>query len=203
MTAEGPEAREELRGVLVALRRRVDDHFAAAVARTPSAFACREGCDRCCHQRFGVFEVEAAVLREALAELEVRDPELRARVRRQADDPAHGRRCALLVDGRCAVYEARPTICRSHGLPILAEEPAEVGAQGSRGRVDHCPLNFTDGSTPPAASVLRLAAVNQPLAVLATLWQRAEGAGAGVGTSAESGGRVDLAALARGGLDGE
>ncbi|HEY8379938.1 MAG TPA: hypothetical protein VIK91_25785, partial [Nannocystis sp.] len=49
-------------------------------------------------------------------------------------------------------------------LPIAVADPAP--------RVDHCPLNFTAGPPPPA-SVLRLDAVNQPLAVLAALWQRA------------------------------
>lgn len=181
----------ELRGVLVQLRRRVDDHFEAAVARTPEAFACGPGCDRCCHQRFGVFEVEAAAIREALAALAIADPPLRARVRAQADDPAHQDRCALLVDGRCSVYAQRPLICRSHGLPIAAEDEAS-----GQLRIDHCPLNFTGGpsassTAPPAASVLRLAAVNQPLAVLAALWLAAHGI-------ADAGRRVDLAALARG-----
>jgi Fe-S-cluster containining protein len=191
-------AAPELRAALVQLRARVDAHFDAAVARTPAAFTCREGCDRCCHQRFSVFEVEAAPLREALTALGRRDPELRARVRAQAGDPAHSDRCALLVDGRCAVYSARPLICRSHGLPVAVD--AESGGL----RLDCCPLNFRgEGDDavapsgarrrfepqPPRASVLRLAAVNQPLAVLAELWRAASPDGARPL-------RVDLAELA-------
>lgn len=156
--------RPALAAVLVQLRSRVDAHFDAARARSPAAFACRAGCDSCCHQRFGVFAAEAEPIRRALADLAVRTPVLRARIRRQADDPAHHDRCALLVDGACAVYDERPLICRSHGLPIAVADPAP--------RVDHCPLNFTAGAPPPA-SVLRLDAVNQPLVVLATLWDRA------------------------------
>ena len=159
--------RGELAAALVQLRRRVDDHFAAAVQRSPGAFACREGCDACCHRRFSVFGVEAAALREALTALAAADPPLRARIRAQADDPAAQGRCALLVDGRCSVYAARPLICRSHGLPIAVED------ESGRVRVDACPLNFREGPPPPA-SVLRLAALNQPLAVLAELWRRGE-----------------------------
>lgn len=170
---ESPD-RPALRSTLVQLRRKVDAHFDAAVARTPDAFACRRGCDSCCHQRFSVFAIEAAALRESLARLGAADPDLRARIREQADDPAHRHHCALLVDGVCAVYDERPLICRAHGLPTLAD-----------GAVDHCPLNFTAGP-PPAASVLRLDAVNQPLAVLATLW-----------TGDRSLVRIDLADLAR------
>jgi Fe-S-cluster containining protein len=186
--------RPELAATLVQLRRRVDAHFAAAVARSPSAFQCGPGCEACCHVRIGVFAVEAAPIRDALAELAVRDPQLRARVRHQADDPAHADRCALLVDGRCAVYDARPLICRSHGLPIAAEPLATSGKPDLQ--VDHCPLNFQN-EPPPRASVLRLDAVNQPLSLLATLWSAStEPSGSPVdGSPADT--RIDLADLAR------
>jgi len=174
--------RDQLRGVLVQLRRRVDDHFAAAAQRSPRDLTCAAGCAACCHQRIGVFEVEAAVLREALAELAITDPERRARVRRQADDPAAEGRCALLLDGRCAVYAARPLICRSHGLPIAIESGDDPAP-----RVDHCPLNYQE-APPPPASVLRLAAVNQPLALLAALWSP---------DAPDAAIRVELAELAR------
>ena len=36
-----------------------------------------------------------------------------------------------MLDGQCAIYEARPLICRTHGLAI-----------GVDGGLDHCPLNF-------------------------------------------------------------
>jgi hypothetical protein len=163
-----------LRSTLVQLRRKVDAHFAAAVQRSPDAFACRRGCETCCHQRFSVFAIEADAIRGSLARIGTKDPALRARIREQADDPAYLHHCALLVDGVCAVYDERPMICRSHGLPTLAD-----------GAVDHCPLNFTT-APPPAASVLRIDAVNQPLAVLATLWE---------GDRSTS--RVELADLAR------
>lgn len=171
--------RPELAATLVQLRRRVDAHFDAALARSPAAFQCGPGCETCCHVRIGVFTVEAAPIAAALVRLATSDPALRARVRAQADDPGHADRCALLVDGRCAVYDDRPLICRSHGLPIAADPP----------RVDHCPLNFRE-EAPPRASILRLDAVNQPLSVLATLWDAG-------GRSPAEAPRVDLADLAR------
>jgi Fe-S-cluster containining protein len=154
---------------LVRLRTRVDEHFAQAMARTPEQFACQAGCESCCHQRFSVFEVEAAPIREALAQLARSDPEARRRVRERGQDPGL-RACALLLDGRCTVYEQRPLICRSHGLPIGVRESDEPG---SPLRLDHCPLNFRDlehgDRDIPRASVLVLDAINQPLAVLAEL----------------------------------
>jgi uncharacterized protein len=159
-----PDAKGHARAALVTLRRRVDDHFAAALARSPGHMECRVGCSRCCHQRFGVFEVEAHRVRTALSRLGRSDPALRERVRRQADDPAALHHCALLVDERCAVYDERPLLCRTHGLPTRLREHPE-GEPTVRG----CPLNFTAGD-PPQSSVLELAAVNAPLSVMARMW---------------------------------
>lgn len=157
-----PGARDHAGTALVTLRRRVGEHFAAALARSPGQMQCREGCSRCCHQRFGVFEVEAHRVRTALARLSRSDPALRERVRAQADDPAAMQRCALLVDDRCAVYEERPLLCRTHGLPTRVRDHEGESLQG-------CPLNFTS-EDPPAASVLELQAVNAPLSVMARMW---------------------------------
>lgn len=87
-----------------------------------------------------VFAVEAAAVREAIDTL----PEpLRQRLAQQArdvlemearDEPAV---CPMLVNDRCSIYESRPLICRTQGLPLLLEaEDGEV-------EVDFCPLNFT------------------------------------------------------------
>lgn len=146
------EEREAAAAALVTLRRRVDDHFAAAIERGPGgAMLCREGCDQCCRVRISVFGIEADRIALALRGL---DPELRERARAQA---AHASHCALLVDGRCVVYEDRPLICRSHGVPAIAE-----------GETTCCPLNFTEAPAPPA-SVLALDAINQPLSVMAQM----------------------------------
>ncbi len=144
------------RGALVTLRSRVDAHFEAAAHEAGEQMRCARGCAQCCHVDLSVFEVEAALVRDALAALPATT---RARVRAQADQTRH---CAMLLDGLCAVYAQRPLICRSHGTAVLLED----------GRVEHCELNFTDA--PPAkASVLRLAAINEPLSVMATLWDGA------------------------------
>lgn len=174
-----PPARDEAGSALIVLRRRVDDHFDAALRRSPGQMQCREGCAQCCHQRFGVFEVEAHRIRGALARLGRRDPTVRERVRRQADDPAARHHCALLVDDRCAIYGEHPIICRTHGLPTRVRDPE--GKHSLQG----CPLNFTTSTQPPpASSVLDIEAVNAPLSVMARMW---DGAGQ----------RIELTELAR------
>jgi len=49
--------------------------------------------------------------------------------------------CPLLVESRCSVYESRPLICRTQGLPLLIQ--IEGGADEGEAEVDFCPLNFT------------------------------------------------------------
>ena len=45
--------------------------------------------------------------------------------------------CPLLVDDQCSIYDSRPIICRTQGLPLLFE------AEDGNLEVDFCPLNFT------------------------------------------------------------
>ena len=123
------------------------------------AFRCGPGCASCCHRRIEVFAVEAEPIATELAMLAARDPDLRARIRRQADDPEHSQICPLLVEDRCSVYDARPLICRSHGLPVLVNTDAGPA-------VSVCPLYF-DAQEIPGASILNLEALIAPLAVLA------------------------------------
>jgi len=177
MTSAPDDPRAVARAALPVLRTRVDQHFARALAQSPDEMQCREGFDRCCHVRLSVFSLEAERIAAALAHLSSTDPELRAAVRRQADDPAATDRCAMLVRGRCAIYDERPLICRSHGVPVRVEAPGEPPSQTC------CPLNFTQVD-PPASSVLRLEALNQPLVVMARMYDAAAP-------------RVELAALAR------
>jgi hypothetical protein len=119
------------------------DRLAARLAsRYARHLACRAGCSGCCHHHLSVFPVEADAAREAIEAL---PPEIRAVVerqareitRREADDQPVA--CPLLVEDRCSIYEARPLICRTQGLPLL------IQIEGGDGEpeVDFCPLNFT------------------------------------------------------------
>jgi Fe-S-cluster containining protein len=98
------------------------------------------GCAGCCHHHLSVFAVEAE---KARAAIETLPAPIRARVEEQAREAikreAQGEQvaCPLLVDDRCSIYESRPLICRTQGLPLLME--AEDGGL----EVDFCPLNFT------------------------------------------------------------
>lgn len=119
------------------------------------AITCREGCDGCC-RHFSVFLVEAVSIALAVGSL----PEEKQRfLRRRVEWMKDGDICPLLVDGSCAVYDHRPVICRTHGLPILIREGEEV-------RVDFCPKNFSGTETLNGDAVIDLERLNQTLAAI-------------------------------------
>ncbi|QUV99508.1 YkgJ family cysteine cluster protein [Chloracidobacterium sp. MS 40/45] len=124
------------------------ERFAAVLRqRFPASITCRLGCTGCCQQHLTVLPIEAAALREYVARL---DAPTRARLRQQAQAAREQEMapmpttpavpCPALVDGACAVYPARPVLCRTHGFPLLyLDEDDPTG-----GILDVCPLNFTD-----------------------------------------------------------
>lgn len=134
------------------------ERFAAVLrARFPTAITCRLGCTGCCRQHLTVSPIEADRLRRFVAAL---DAATKARLRRQAQatrqreallfrdappqpttfppEPEQSVPCPALLDGACAVYPARPVICRTHGFPLLYLDDDDNGL------LEICPLNFTD-----------------------------------------------------------
>lgn len=118
----------------------VDELTAKLSTRYASHLVCQAGCSGCCHHHLSVFPIEADAVREAIAALPEQDRSvIEQQARKVIEREAKGEpvACPLLVENRCSIYEARPLICRTQGLPLLLE--AEDGEQ----EVDFCPLNFT------------------------------------------------------------
>jgi Fe-S-cluster containining protein len=112
---------------------KVDAFFSRTLGRHASDMRCGSGCADCCHTRLTVTQVEADAIREHVAGLPDRDRVALVTRAAAADD---GRCAALTEDNRCAIYAARPVVCRSHGAPIRMRE-------GSLPVVRSCFRNFT------------------------------------------------------------
>ncbi len=107
------------------------------------ATACRAGCDACCHHLVPITPSEATRLREVAADLpavtraavthrlednleRLDEAGLLELLRDLESAPADGRAwlaeayaaekvaCPFLEDGRCVIYDERPTACRAH-----------------------------------------------------------------------------------------
>ena len=148
---------------LRALRHKLAHHAARLERLHAPHLACRRGCDGCCQTERTVSPVEFRALSDAVEGL----PEsTRARLAAQVD----AEHCTLLLDGACAMYDERPLICRSHGLPMVME-----------GHRDVCPLNFTDGDIGELADdeVLSVDALTAILIAVNQLYAQEEGEDAG------------------------
>jgi Fe-S-cluster containining protein len=135
-----------------------DRFFSKVAAEQPAALACRLGCTLCCH---GLFEISAADVSTIAQGLAAIDPEVRralvARAETLIEKTAHPplRECspeekeafftradnepcpALGPAGACLIYEHRPLVCRTFGLPIR---------DGAKFLGEECELNFTAAS---------------------------------------------------------
>jgi Fe-S-cluster containining protein len=138
---------------------------------------CRAGCSGCCQHHLSVFPVEAAGISAAIQAL---PDETQRRLKRQAtetierESQSKAVACPMLINDKCAIYEARPVICRTQGLPLLYE--TEDGEQV----VDFCPLNFTaEHATDELdeARLVPLETLNLRLAAVNLHFCRAQGVG--------------------------
>lgn len=89
--------------------------------------ACKMGCDLCCMD-YNIFPIEFYSILEALKKKEFK-----------VDLPSVNMTdtCVFLKDHKCTIYDERPIICRTHGLPLLFmndDDNWELSA---------CELNFT------------------------------------------------------------
>lgn len=88
---------------------------------------CKKGCSSCC-MNFCLLPVEFHFILEHLKDELV-----------ELNRSAENDQCVFLVNNACSIYQYRPIICRSHGLPILFMDD-----EGENWNLSFCPLNFDD-----------------------------------------------------------
>jgi Fe-S-cluster containining protein len=141
-----------------AILNHADSHFAEVTAAQPGNLQCGRGCSLCCHGLFGIAEADLAMVAEGLEALDGRTrraiidraekiieqykhPDLRdcsPREKERFFKRTEAVACPNLSDfGECLIYESRPLICRTFGLPLR---------DGRRFIGDICDLNFRDAS---------------------------------------------------------
>ena len=144
-------ADDDYRGILG----RADEHFAEVMRAQPQNLQCGAGCSLCCYGLFEIGSGDVPVIAEGLEQLH---PSRRAKIIRKAreivESSAHPnlRECSaeekdaffdrtqatpcpnLDEKGLCMMYEHRPLVCRTFGLPLR---------EGRKYLGDVCELNFT------------------------------------------------------------
>ena len=132
------ESADEALAALRNLHDEVDAEANALATIHAERLQCRRGCSACCLDDLTVTRIEAERIRREHPEL-----------LRNGMPHAVGA-CAFLDDeGACRVYEDRPYVCRSQGLPLRVLFENE--ANDIEERRDICPLNLEGG--PPIESL--------------------------------------------------
>lgn len=120
---------EEIKNAYKALREELDAEIIRLEKQHQKHLACKKGCDLCC-MNFSVFPIEFEVIRE---EVGGRFLPVNLTEHDENQTPAS---CVFLKNHLCSIYNSRPFICRTHGLPLLYMNNDEW-------ELSHCELNFT------------------------------------------------------------
>lgn len=110
------------------LRAKVDKRGEELTTQHGKQLKCRKGCDSCC-ESINVFPIEFYAIQNALKEQKIALPKRKFNRFRKS--------CMFLVDGACSIYQVRPFICRTQGLPLMYQNMNGEGYE-----VSHCQLNF-------------------------------------------------------------
>jgi len=137
---------------------RADSFFDHVARRLPDQLECRRGCTMCCHGLFEIGTADVSLVADGIRSL---DPAVRTEVVRRSRhlvdslgqpnlrdcspeekstffDRAESVPCPALDDtGSCLIYEHRPIVCRTFGLPLR---------EGSSYLGQECELNFRSAS---------------------------------------------------------
>jgi uncharacterized protein len=138
---------------------RVDALCASIAAALGEQITCSAGCSSCCTS-ITIFPVEASALRVALKSLPDQQAE---EIIRHVSEHSEGERCPLLLHHHCLLYEARPIICRTHGLPIIYTTDGQHSS-------DCCPHNMTEVESLPGSCVVDLDRLNTLLVAVNSIY---------------------------------
>ncbi|MBN2519860.1 MAG: YkgJ family cysteine cluster protein [Bacteroidales bacterium] len=111
------------------LRDEIDNKVETLSLLHKNNMVCKAGCDSCCYN-FKVFPVEFYAIKKASG--------LKGDFSK-SDVIEGNERCQFLKNNKCTIYQYRPIICRTHGLPLL-----NMNEEGTNWILSACELNFTD-----------------------------------------------------------
>jgi uncharacterized protein len=144
----------EIQNVLARLYASIDAEAHRIAGLHACRLLCKKSCASCCVDDISVFEIEAEHIRQQGKKI------------LETEKPHQQGSCAFLdKDNSCRIYEVRPYVCRTQGLPLHWLEDRNGTTVALR---DICPLN--NEGTPveqlPEDSCWKIGMVEEHLAAL-------------------------------------
>ncbi|MEA9355681.1 YkgJ family cysteine cluster protein [Bacteriovorax sp. PP10] len=140
---------------VVTLQENASGFFDKISEKHSDKMQCKKGCSKCCQTDISVFEIESDRIEDWFA---AQEPVEQQRLLDLWQTPNQETYCTFLYNDQCTIYEARPLICRTQGLPLYV---------ASENVLDYCPLNFKAGD-PPKEDWLNLERMNTLLSFAAS-----------------------------------
>lgn len=112
----------------VTLRNEIEKHSKKLSVAHSKHMLCKKGCDMCCID-YSIFPIEFHFILNDIKEKKLEFKNLNEVVNNV---------CIFLKNHVCTLYEQRPIICRTHGLPLLYMN------NNSEWELSACELNFTE-----------------------------------------------------------
>jgi Fe-S-cluster containining protein len=152
---------------------KIDSQFSKIYENYNSDFQCAKSCHQCCLPKLTVSSVEREYIRQHL----LNQPSVVDKLQvLEETDVYEGERCKFLDEkGMCSIYEARPSVCRSHGAPLWFKLPGS-DFDDEDYEQDVCFLNFkeTDLKTLPPEAFINIDTLNSILAAVNMLFEKEE-----------------------------
>lgn len=109
------------------LRRTIDKRSGELETVHENHMNCKAGCDLCCID-YSIFPIEFYYIVEQLKNESI-PPTINSEAKTED--------CIFLTNHKCNIYDQRPIICRTHGLPLL------FMSEDGNWELSACHLNFT------------------------------------------------------------
>ncbi|MFO7810150.1 MAG: YkgJ family cysteine cluster protein [Candidatus Delongbacteria bacterium] len=103
----------------------VDNKIKVIKKKHKGQIRCKKDCSRCCMET-SVLPIEFFSILSMLKNENIK-PDMT------------NEKCSFLKDSRCQIYELRPLICRTHGLPLAYGKDVDPLSKN----ISYCELNFT------------------------------------------------------------
>lgn len=130
----------------------------------PETYQCGKGCSKCCEAQFSIFTSEADRVRKWFTNLNHNQRlELKVLWSQWRDLNLKSNRCVFLNENICSIYEARPIICRTQGLPLYFRD---------ENKLDICQLNNTEENLSDKNEWLDLERLNKLLVLTCSSGER-------------------------------
>lgn len=186
------------------LQANVTDFFQKFFNKHGRFMQCAMGCSQCCRVSLSVFPVEAQLIfswwMDLTSDERSRYQQIwKSKKEHEKDVKEASVECFFLVEEKCSIYDVRPVICRSQGLPLkVAEFSAGSSESVEKYELSLCELNFKEEShLPVPGEWLDLERLNTLLAMAQRHTEERDIAPQILDISSRNLGRVPLSELGR------